>query len=116
MQSADRHRWILRKQITAKNKNGEYQQGIAVSFVCSESPRLPTSSFAWELQAMFYGFDMARMLTGILGELSFANVGVEIPTYMRNDNSGAVYQVDSVNTVDNEKRTNGLLESNRGGN
>ena len=58
---------------------------------------------------MFYGFDMAMMLKGLLAELMFANVGVEIPTYVRNDNSDAVYQVDSINTAGNEKRVNGFL-------
>ena len=33
---------------------------------------------------------------------------------MRNDNSAAAYQVDSVNTGANEKRLNNFLESNRG--
>ena len=31
---------------------------------------------------------------------------------MRNDNSDAVYQVDSVNTATNEKRPDGFLEIN----
>ena len=51
----------------------------------------------------------------LLSELMFVNVGVEIPTYVRDDNSNAVYQVDSVNTVTNEKRPNGFSESIRGG-
>ena len=54
------------------------------------------------------------MLKGLLSELMFANIGVSIPTYVRNDNSVAVYQVDSVNTATNEKRSNGFLRSNRG--
>ena len=41
------------------------------------------------------------------------NIGVGIPTYVRNDNSTAVYQVDSSNTVTNANRLNGFLESNR---
>ena len=36
-----------------------------------------------------------------------------ITTYVRNDNSDEVYQVDSANTVNNAKRLNGLLERNR---
>ena len=40
-------------------------------------------------------------------------MGVVIPTYVRNDNSNAEYQVDSVNTVASKKRLNGLLEGNR---
>ena len=52
---------------------------------------------------MFYGFDMARMSKGMLAELTFGNTGVEIPTYVRNDNSDALYPVDSVNTATNAK-------------
>ena len=48
-----------------------------------------------------------------LSALLPGNVGVEIPTYVRNDNSDAVYQVDSVNTATNEKRPDGFLEINR---
>ena len=62
---------------------------------------------------MFYGFDMARMLKGLSADLLFGNIGVAIPTYVRNDNSTAAYHVDSPNTVTDEKRLNGLLESNR---
>ena len=57
---------------------------------------------------------MDRMLKGLLAELMFGNTGVAIPTYVRSDNSDAVYQVELVNTVANEKRLDGLLESNRG--
>ena len=53
-------------------------------------------------QALFYGFDMARMSKGLLSGLAFGNMGVEIPTYVRNDNSDALYQAGSVNTVANE--------------
>ena len=98
---------FLRKQITETTKNVEYEQGIAVSWVSNKSPRAPTSSFAVEIQSMFYGFDMDRMLKGLLAALLFANIGVAIPTYVRNDNSTVAYQVDSVNTVTNEKRLNG---------
>ena len=61
----------------------------------------------------FYGFDMARRLEGLLAELLFGNIGAGIPTYVRNDNSAVAYQVDSSNTVANEKRLNGFLDSNR---
>ena len=64
-------------------------------------------------QALFYGFDMARMLKGILEELTLGNMGSRMPTYVRNDNSDAAYKVDSVNTATSEKRINGLLESNK---
>ena len=93
---------FLRKQITEKTKNVEYRQGIAVSLVGNKSPRASASSYAWEIQASFYGRDMARMLEGLSEELMFGNIGAEIPTYVRNDNSDSVYQVDSVNTATNE--------------
>ena len=80
-----------------------------------KSPRVYTSSYAGAIRALFYGFDMARMLKILLSELTFANIGVSIPTYVRSDNSDAVRQVDSVNTATNGKRLNGFLESNRGG-
>ena len=37
--------------------------------------------------------------------------GAEIPTHVRNGNSGASYQVDSVNTATDEERLNGFLDS-----
>ena len=64
--------------------------------------REPTSSYAVGIQAVFYGCDMARMLKGLLAELTFWNIGVEIPKYVRIDNSDAAYQVDSVNTATSE--------------
>ena len=53
------------------------------------------------------------MLQGPVAELMFGDMCVEIPTYVRNDNADALYQVDSANTVANEKRLDGLLERNR---
>ena len=41
--------------------------------------------------------------------------GPKIPTYVRNDNSDEVYQSDSANTANSEKRLNVFLESNMGG-
>ena len=62
---------------------------------------------------MRYGFDMASMLKCLLSELTLGNIGAEIPTYVRNDNSGALYLVDTRNTAISGKRPNGILESNR---
>ena len=56
---------------------------------------------------------MARMLNGLLPELIFGYIGVEIPTYVRNDNCAILYQVESVKSVSNEKRPNGSLGGNR---
>ena len=66
------------------------------------------------IQASFYGPDMAAMLRGLLAELTLVNIGAEVPTYVRNDNPDAAYQVDSGNTATGEKQLNGFLESNRG--
>ena len=100
---------FLRKQTTEKTKNVEYRQGIAVSWVSNASHRASTSSYAVEIQALFYGLGMARMLKGLLAELMLANVGVEIPTYIRIGNSDASHQVSSVNTATGEKLLNGFL-------
>ena len=104
---------FLGKQPTEKTKNVEYRQGIAVYRARDKNPRVSTSSYAGEIQALFYGPDMAGMSKVLLAELTSVNMGVEIPTYVRNDNSVAAYRADSVNTVKGEKRPNGLLESNR---
>ena len=64
-------------------------------------------------QAVLYGFDMARMSKGLMGAVLFGNIGAGIPTFARNDNSKAVYQAVSVNTVTNKKRINNFLERNR---
>ena len=56
---------------------------------------------------------MERTSIGLLAELKFGNMGAEMPTYYRNDNSDAVCQADSVNTSPGGKRLNGFLESNR---
>ena len=41
------------------------------------------------------------------------DIGVSIPTYVRNDNSTVAYQVDSDSTVTNAKRLYGFLGGNR---
>ena len=53
------------------------------------------------------------MLKGLLAELLFGNIGVEIPTYVRNDNYGIPQQVESTKSVSNGKRLNWFLERNR---
>ena len=101
------------KQITGKGNNVEYRQGIAASWVSNICPRVPTSSFLVGVQALFYGFDMFRALEGLLSELFLGNLRLEIPTYVRNDNSTVSYQVNASNIVANAKRVNGFLASNR---
>ena len=66
---------FLRRQIAEQTKNGEFQQGITISWVSNKSPRVATSSFAGEIQAVCYGFDMARMLKGLMAELFFWKLG-----------------------------------------
>ena len=39
----------------------------------------------------------------MLAELLFGNVGFSVNTYVRNDNSDAVYHMDSMNTVTHGK-------------
>ena len=45
--------------------------------------------------------------------LLFWEIWVELPAYVRNDNSAAVYQVDTANTVTDGDRLNGSPKSNR---
>ena len=54
------------------------------------------------------------MSNGLFGALVFGNAGAGIPTSDWCDNSDEVYPVDSANTVTNEARLNGLLDSNVG--
>ena len=96
------------------DKNEEFQHRIAISWVSNKSHRVATSSFDGEIQEVFYGFDIARMLKDLLAELLFGNMGSGTPTYVRNDNSTVAYQADSANTVTNEKRINNFSESSRG--
>ena len=94
--------FFFRKQITEQTKNEEFQQWVAVSWVSDKSPIVAASSFSGKIQAVFYGFDMAMILKGLMGELLFGNIGVGIPTFAGHDNSAVVYQVDSVNAVTHE--------------
>ena len=74
----------------------------------NKSLRAHKSSSAGGIQALFYGSDMARIVKGLLEELMFGDIVVEIPTYVRNDNSDALYRVDSVNTATSK---NGWVDS-----
>ena len=73
---------FLKKQITGGAENVEFRHGIAVSWVGNKSPRVPTSSYSAEIQELFYGCDMARMLKGLLDALMFGNMRSAIPTQM----------------------------------
>ena len=63
---------------------------------------MATSSFDGGFK-LFFGFDMARALGGLMDEILFGNIGIKIPTYVRNGNSTVVYQVGSASTVTNAK-------------
>ena len=65
---------VFEKTDYGSNENVEFIQGIAVSWVSNKSHRVQTSSFSGEIRAAFYGFDMARMLKGLLAGL-FGNIG-----------------------------------------
>ena len=63
-------------QITEETKNLEYRQCIAALRVNSIGPRVSTSSYSGEIQALYYCFDVARMRKALLSELLFCNIGV----------------------------------------
>ena len=104
--------WFCAKTNYRTDENGEFQHGIAISRVSNKSHSVSTSSFDGQIQAVFYVLDMARMSKCLLVGLLFGNMGVSIPTYVRNDSSAAVYLVDSANTVTSEKRLNNFPWSN----
>ena len=62
--------WVFAKTDRQEHQNEEYRRGISATWTGSESHRSPTSGYAWEIQALFYGIDMARALKGILEELT----------------------------------------------
>ena len=62
------------------------------------------SCYTGEIQALRYGFGLARILNLLISQLILGNIGGGIPTYVRNDRSDSAYQVDSANTVTNGKR------------
>ena len=68
---------FVRKQNFKKTDVEEFHQGVAISWVINKIPRVITSEEAGGIQAVFYGFDMAMMLKGLLSELLFGNVGVK---------------------------------------
>ena len=55
-----------------------------------------------EIKELFYACGVATMLPGLSEGLMFGNMGVGIPTYVRNDDSDAVRQGDAVNTATKE--------------
>ena len=98
----------------AKTEMGCFHQGVAVSGVINKSPRVAKSKKAGSTQAVYYGFDMARTLKGLLWELLFVDIGVAIPTYVRSDSCKITYQVGLLKTAPKEKLLSGLLWSNKG--
>ena len=104
---------FMRKRKLNFSDENEFHQGVAISWDSSKSPMVTTSKESGVIKTVFYGFDMDRMLKGILEELLFGNIGVEISTYVRSDNFKILQQVESVKSVSKEKRLSGFFESNR---
>ena len=94
-----------------KPKNVEYQHGIVVSCVGNKSPRVSTSINDGDTSIALRCRHGQSVEMPLLAELMFRDIGAGIPTYVRNDNSDAVYQVDSANTVTHERRLNGCYVS-----
>ena len=55
---------FMRSQKLNFSEVGEFHQWVAISWVSNKSPMVTTSKEAWDIQAVFYGFDMAMMLKG----------------------------------------------------
>ena len=70
---------------------------------------LATSSLAVPIQSAFRGFDTALFLGSMIEVPPFGNV--DIATRIRNDNSIVAEHVHPINSVTNERRLNGSLES-----
>ena len=85
-----------------RKQNDNFHTGIPISRSSSKSPRVSTSRYLGKSKHCFYGFDTARSIKDMLGGLLFGNVGCSINTYVRNDNSDAVYHTESKNTATNE--------------
>ena len=84
-----------------------------VSRLSNKSPRVSTSSYAGDARIVL------RLRHGQNVKADIISVTIRkyrriVPTYVRNDNSDSAYQVETAATVTNERRINGLLESNRG--
>ena len=58
---------FIRSKITETDKNENLHTGIAISWSSSKGPRAATSSYAGEIQALFYGFDTARSVKEMSG-------------------------------------------------
>ena len=90
---------FIRNKITEQSKSRQFRTGVAISWPSSNSPRAAKSSYAGGIQALFYGFDTARFPKEMLAGFLFGNAGCSVNTYVRNDNSDAVYHMGSMNTV-----------------
>ena len=69
---------------------------------------MSTSIFAGVIQSLFLRFRHVQGVKGLSSELIYGDIGVEIPTYVRNDNPDAPNQVDSVNTAQGENAQTAL--------
>ena len=66
---------FMRKRKLNLFEGNEFHQGVAISRVSNKSPRATASKESGGIQAVFYGFDMARALKCLLAELLFGNIG-----------------------------------------
>ena len=76
---ANRNLWFFRESGFQGKQKWRISAMGSISWVGNKIPKVDTSSFTGGTQAVFYGFDMARALKGILPELLFGNIGVGFP-------------------------------------
>ena len=106
---------FLRRNGADRNKDDAYLGGVPIARFIGKSPRVATSSYAGEIQAVFYCFDAARFLKSLSPVLLFGNEGAGVETRVRSDNSSFVENAHSINSVTNGRRLNGLQRSNMEG-
>ena len=97
-----------------RGRDKSYLGGLPIDWDSVVILNVETSSYAGEIQDLFLGFDTSRCLKITLSGLSFGNGNIATETRIRNDNSGVVEHAHSINSVANERRLGGFLESNRG--
>ena len=88
---------FLRIEITAGRKNRNSQSGISVSWTSGESPTVATPSYAGG-NAGIPMVSRRREFKSLTKELYLENGTVDILAYVRNDNSDAAIQADSINS------------------
>ena len=97
---------FLRSKVNDRNKGDVYIGCIPIYWHSGKSPTVAKSSYAVAIQAAFYGFDTARFLKSLSGELLSGDDGVGAEMIVRNDNSTGVEHAHSTNSVTNGQRVN----------